>query len=377
MAGIYVHIPWCRKVCIYCDFHFTVSTRNKLELLDCMLKELILQNKFLGNEIIDTIYFGGGTPSVLNPEELSKILGNIYSVYNVSKNVEITLEANPDDLSMIYLRDIRALGINRLSIGIQSFFDDDLEWMNRRHNKNQSIKCIEDSKKSGFNNINIDLIYGLPGLSPIKKWYKNLNIAFENEIQHLSAYHLTVEPRTVYAHRIKKGVMEEPDENEGIKHFTMLMDRADKEGFIHYEISNFCLPGFISQHNTSYWLQKPYLGIGPSANSFNGNVRQWNLRNNTLYIKNINENIIPCNFEKLGIKEKYNEYILTSLRTMWGIDVNFIDKNFGREFSDLFIKEAKKFIRDGKLEKAGKNLKLTTNGKLFADGIISQLFIEV
>lgn len=374
MAGIYVHIPWCRKVCVYCDFHFSVSLRNKFELLDCIVRELKMQKHFLGKEIVDTIYFGGGTPSILNYDELNKVIGIIYSLYNVSNNAEITLEANPDDLPITYLRDIKTLGINRLSIGIQSFFNDDLEWMNRRHDGNQAVNCIKDSKKAGFKNVNIDLIYGLPGLTETK-WQENLQIAFKNDIQHLSAYHLTLESKTVYAHKIKKGIMDEPDENTGIKHFQILMDRADREGFLHYEISNFCLPGFISQHNTSYWFHKPYLGIGPSANSFNGNSRQWNVSNNTLYIKSIKEHTIPCNFENLGLKEKYNEYILTSLRTMWGADLRLIENKFGRNFSNLFIKEATTFINSGKLKRDGKHFKLTANGKLFADGIISQLFI--
>ncbi len=374
MAGIYIHIPWCRNVCIYCDFHFSVSMRNRLELTDCMVKELKLQESFLDREIIDTIYFGGGTPSVLNDQELSKILSVIFSLFVVSNDVEITLEANPDDLSISYLRDLRKLGVNRLSLGIQSFFDDDLQWMNRRHDKNQAVRCIKDSKKAGFNNINIDLIYGLPTLNSLK-WKENLNIAFKNKIQHLSAYHLTLEAKTVYAHKIKMGRMKEPDENKGIEHFEMLMEISHKQGFIQYEISNFCLPGFISRHNTSYWQQKRYLGIGPSANSFNGYSRQWNIRNNTQYIKLIKENTIPCNFENLGVNEKYNEYILTSLRTMWGADVSLIERKFGLEFYDFFIKEAKKLIFSGKLKREGSYFKLTTSGKLFADGIISQLFM--
>ncbi len=373
MAGIYFHIPWCRTVCIYCDFHFSVSTRNRPELIECMIREIELQKNYLDNAPIESVYFGGGTPSILTVKELDKILGKTRSVFNIPDSAEISLEANPDDLSLSYLRDLKKLGINRLSIGIQSFNNDDLRWMNRSHDRKQAILSIENSKKTGFENVSIDLIYGLPGLKN-DKWKENLKITFDKQLQHLSAYHLTIENKTVYFHKFRKGLMEGPDERAGLDQFEILMDMAYNEGFMHYEISNFCMPGYYSIHNTSYWMQKHYLGIGPSANSFNGNSRQWNLNNNSQYIKNIIHGIIPYDYEKLGTKEKYNEYILTSLRTMWGINVKVVEQNFGNEFSDYLLKEAAIFFENGKLEKDGKIIKLGRTGKFFADGIISRLF---
>jgi oxygen-independent coproporphyrinogen III oxidase len=373
MAGIYIHVPWCRKVCVYCDFHFSVSMRNKSRLIECMLDEIELQRDYLNEATIESVYFGGGTPSVLNPDELHAILDKICSRFNLSANAEISLEANPDDLSLTYLRDLNDLGINRLSIGVQSFFDDDLAWMNRRHNRDQSVNSVEISKKAGFDNISIDLIYGIPGMKPAK-WKENLIIAFNNQINHLSAYHLTLEKKTVYFHKVSKGVMEEPDETAGLQQYEILMDIAEREGFLHYEISNFCLPGRFSVHNTSYWLQKHYLGIGPSANSFNGRSRQWNIRNNSLYINKIEDGIIPCESEDLDLIKRYNEYVLTSLRTMWGTDRKVIKNNFGDELSEYFNRESRIFIDQGKIEQSGSRVMLGRSGKFIADGIISQLF---
>ena len=347
--------------------------RNKSRLIECMLDEIELQRGYLNGATINSVYFGGGTPSVLNPDELHAILDKICSRFNLSANAEISLEANPDDLSLPYLRDLYDLGINRLSIGVQSFFDNDLTWMNRRHNRDQSVNSVEISKKAGFKNISIDLIYGIPGMKP-GKWKENLEIAFNNKINHLSAYHLTLEKKTVYFHNVSKGLMEVPDETAGLQQYEILMDIAEREGFMHYEISNFCLPGWFSVHNTSYWLQKHYLGIGPSANSFNGRSRQWNIRNNSLYIKKIEEGIIPCESEDLDLIKSYNEYVLTSLRTMWGTDLKVIKNNFGDELSDHFNRESRTFLEQGKLEQLGSRVVLGRTGKFFADGIISQLF---
>lgn len=373
MAGIYFHIPWCRKVCIYCDFHFSLAISNKQELLECILSEIKLQKDYLGREVIESVYFGGGTPSVLTAAELGRILDTTASYFNIAKSAEITIEANPEDLNIQYLKDLKNLGINRLSIGVQSFSDADLRWMNRRHDGKQAFRCITDSKKAGFDNINIDLIYGLPGMNK-ESWHENLKVTFKNNVQHLSAYNLTLEEKTVYSYRIRKGEMKKPDEATGLEHFNLLMEIAGKEGFLHYEISNFCLPGFFSLHNTSYWKGKSYLGIGPSANSYNGNSRQWNIRNNTLYIKSIKDGIVPYDHEELGRKEKYNEYILTSLRTMWGIDTGIIEQRFGPEFLDYFRKEVKDFISRGELTVNGSGIVLSNKGKCFADRIISGLF---
>jgi oxygen-independent coproporphyrinogen III oxidase len=373
MAGIYFHIPWCRKVCIYCDFHFSVSMRNKSALLDCMIREMELQKDYLDDESIESVYFGGGTPSVLSPGDINRIIDHIPRFFNISNRPEVTLEANPDDMSLTYLAELKSSGINRLSIGIQSFFDDDLEWMNRRHDRNGSLNSIEFSKKAGFGNISIDLIYGLPEMS-MEKWMDNLNAAFKSKVQHISAYHLTLEDKTVYSWKVKKGLLREPDETAGMEQFKMLMDLAGKEGFIHYEISNFCLPGFQSRHNSSYWQQKPYLGIGPSANSFNRTSRQWNIRNNNKYIEEISNGRVPCTNEQLGPNELYNEYILTSLRTMWGVDINRIREDFGPDLYDTFIDRSRKFLEDGRLEQNGNRITISDKAKFFADGIISDFF---
>ena len=374
MAGIYIHIPWCRKVCIYCDFHFSVSMRNKEALIECMGKEIELQKNYLANETVESIYFGGGTPSVLSSAELSGLLDRIKELFDLSDNTEITLEANPDDMSVEYLKELRSLGVNRLSIGIQSFFDDDLQWMNRRHNREISIGSVKNSRQAGFDNISIDLIYGIPGMDSAK-WLENLKIAFQSKLEHISAYHLTLENKTVYAHRIKKGLMQEPDEAAGLEHFEMLMDMAGEHGYLHYEISNFSLPGFISRHNTSYWLQKPYLGIGPSANSYNRKSRQWNVRNNSEYIREINKGIIPCGYEELNQNDHYNEYILTSLRTSGGTDSRKIKQDFGQVYHNHFLKESQSLLNEGKIEKQGDRIVLSRRGKFFADGIISGLFM--
>lgn len=374
MAGIYFHIPWCRKVCIYCDFHFSVSMRNKDELIKCMLREMEIQKDYTGNETVETIYFGGGTPSVLNAGEINTMIGQANLIFRTSDNAEITLEANPDDMSLPYLTELLNAGINRLSIGVQSFFDDDLKWMNRRHDAALSVQSIENGFSAGFENISIDLIYGLPGMDA-DKWLKNLEIAFDSGIQHLSAYHLTLENKTVYANRVKKGLLKEPDEVRGLKQYELLMDFAAEKDFIHYEISNFCRPGYISGHNTSYWLQETYLGIGPSANSYNGCSRQWNIRNNSKYIKEINRGIIPCTSEILTPTDRFNEYVLTSLRTHWGADIKEIEREFGPVCLDHFLIESRKPLHEGKMEARGGKYTISRKGKFFADGIISDLFI--
>jgi oxygen-independent coproporphyrinogen III oxidase len=348
--------------------------QNKSELIKCMKKEMELQKEYLNGEEIESVYFGGGTPSVLNPDELNGLLNSIKENFRVTENPEITLEANPDDMSLPYLEELNHSGINRLSIGIQSFFDDDLNWMNRRHDSSLSLSSIGNSKKAGFGNISIDLIYGLPGMSR-ERWQKNLEIGFASKVQHISAYHLTLENKTVYAYKVKKGILKEPDEKNGSEQFEMLMDTALKEGFIHYEISNFCLPGFMSRHNTSYWLRKPYLGIGPSANSYNGHSRQWNIRNNSAYIKSVNQGIIPCESEQLSMNDRYNEYVLTSLRTAWGADIELIRKNFGQSYQDHFIKVSHHLLDEGKIERRSNSFVISRSGKFFADGIISDFFI--
>lgn len=334
-----------------------------------------MQKDYLAGEKISSIYLGGGTPSVLDAGEVRMLLEKIHCIFDVDRNAEITLEANPDDLFPGYLSDLQHAGINRLSLGVQSFFGEDLTRMNRRHDAAASASCIENSISAGFTNINVDLIYGLPGMDDAK-WKRNLGIFFGTGVNHLSAYHLTLEEKTVYSHRVKKGMLKPPGEKKGARQFEMLMDMASDEGFIHYEISNFCRPGHFSRHNTGYWLQHHYLGIGPSANSYNGISRQWNVRNNTLYIKSIKSGKIPFEYEELDKTTRYNEYILTSLRTMWGADPSYVERIFGEEYAGYFLKEADMLTGKGFIERRNGNIVLTREGRKLADGIISGLFRE-
>jgi oxygen-independent coproporphyrinogen-3 oxidase len=378
LAGIYIHIPFCKQACYYCDFHFSTSLKKKKELLFAIKKELALRKHEFGNEAIKTIYFGGGTPSILNSEELQEIFEVIYSNYTVIENAEITLEANPDDLTSEKIYELSKLPINRLSIGIQSFFEDDLKFMNRAHTAEESKKCLKEALKY-FDNITIDLIYGVPNMSA-EKWLQNLNIAFEFGVPHISSYALTVEEKTALASFIKKGKVAPVDENLALEHFELLVAETHKHGFVHYEISNFGKPAYFSKHNTSYWLGENYVGIGPSAHSFNGTERAWNLSNNAKYIKSLEAGNLPITVEKLSIENRFNEYIMTGLRTIWGVSFTKIETDFGSEFLQILINNAEQFVEKGLLQikkdtALGSVLLTTKKGKFLADGIASDLFI--
>ncbi len=378
LAGIYIHIPFCKQACYYCDFHFSTSLKKKNELLLAIKKELVLRKHEFGNEEIKTIYFGGGTPSILNSEELHEIFEVIYSNYTVIEHAEITLEANPDDLTSEKILELSKLPINRLSIGIQSFFEDDLKFMNRAHTAEESKKCLKEALKY-FDNITIDLIYGVPNMSA-EKWLENLKIAFEFGVPHISSYALTVEEKTALASFIKKGNVAPVDENLALEHFNLLVSETKKQGFVHYEISNFGKPTYFSKHNTSYWLGENYLGIGPSAHSFNGTERAWNVSNNAKYIKSLEVNNLPITIEKLSIENRYNEYIMTGLRTIWGVSFTKIETDFGSEFLQKLKINAVPFIKNGLLQvkndpDLGSVLLTTKKGKFLADGIASDLFI--
>lgn len=378
LAGIYIHIPFCKQACYYCDFHFSTSLKKKNELLLAIKKELVLRKHEFGNEAIKTIYFGGGTPSILNSKELHEIFEVIYSNYTVIENAEITLEANPDDLTSEKILELSKLQINRLSIGIQSFFEDDLKFMNRAHTAEESKKCLKEALKY-FDNITIDLIYGVPNMSA-KKWLENLKIAFEFGVPHISSYALTVEEKTALASFIKKGKVAPVDENLALEHFNLLVSQTQKQGFVHYEISNFGKPAYFSKHNTSYWLGENYLGIGPSAHSFNGTERAWNISNNAKYIKSLEANILPITVEELSVENRYNEYIMTGLRTIWGVSFTKIETDFGSEFLQKLKINAAPFIKNGLLQIKNNpdlvSVLLTTKkGKFLADGIASDLFI--
>ena len=369
MAGIYLHVPFCKQACHYCNFHFSTSLKSKNGFISALLEEIALQRSYLEGEAIETIYFGGGTPSLLSAEELNTILDALYKTFPVDSGAELTLEANPDDLHPQKLADLKASGINRLSIGIQSFFEEDLRWMNRAHNAQQSIDCIKNAHAAGFFNLTIDLIYGTPGLTD-EKWQENVHRAVALDIPHLSCYALTVEPKTALDHFINTKQYVDVDPEQQARQFLLLMDWTEAAGYEHYEISNFAKPGMRSRHNTAYWLGKKYLGLGPSAHSFNGAERQWNVANNAAYINSVRERIIPAEKEVLTRVQQLNEYIMTSLRTMEGLSVGYVENNFGEDV----MRTAQKFIAAGNMIWDGERLRLTKKGKLLADGIAADLF---
>jgi len=379
MAGIYLHIPFCKQACYYCDFHFSTSLKNKDGLAQALVKELEIRKDEI-NETIETIYFGGGTPSLLTNEELELIIDEVYNNYTVSTHPEITLEANPDDLTNQRVKGLSKTRINRLSIGIQSFFEDDLKRMNRAHSSKEAKQCLEEAKKY-FDNITIDLIYGIPDMS-LEKWNKNLQSAFNFGVNHISSYALTVEPKTALDLFIKKGKYPPINEELALKHFNHLIAETNKQGFVQYEISNFGKPDYFSKHNSAYWQGKPYLGIGPSAHSFDGQTRSWNVSNNIKYLKAINNNELPRTVEILSINDRYNEYIMTSLRTIWGVSLQKVESEFGQTFKQHLNSSAEKYINQNLLSISYQSekprnliLKLTNKGKFLADGIASNLFL--
>jgi putative oxygen-independent coproporphyrinogen III oxidase len=381
MPGIYIHIPYCKQACHYCDFHFSTNMKTKDDFIKALLKEIELQKDYFKSaELrttkyqVQTIYFGGGTPSLLVPDELKSILDEIKKFHTITPDAEITLEANPDDLYKEKLQQLKDAGINRLSIGIQSFDDDELKWMNRAHTEDQALQCIDDAQRTGFKNISIDLIYGSPVLSDTQ-WQKNLDITAQLDVQHLSCYALTVEPRTALAKWISVKQSPPVDEHKQAEHFEILMDWAEQKDFVQYEISNFARNHHYSRHNSSYWIGDWYLGLGPSAHSFNGRARQWNVRNNYEYIKEINLGKIPFEEETLSVNQRFNEYVMTGLRTSGGCNVEKMRLTFGEALAENFFSGAMKFISEGLMENSRQNLKLTRSGKFFADRIASELFV--
>ena len=369
MAGIYIHIPFCKQACHYCNFHFATSLRHKNELVAALLKEIELQQNYFGKETVETIYFGGGTPSLLEIEDLRLQIEKIRSIFNVSLDVEITFEANPDDIDEEKLIAWKEIGINRLSIGVQSFFEEDLLWMNRAHNAQQAIDNLQLAIKQ-FDNITIDLIYGHPLLTN-EKWKQNVEKVIALNIPHISCYALTVEPKTPLSKMIKEKKKEDIQQEKQAEQFLLLMQWLEDAGYEHYEISNFSRPGRRSRHNSSYWQGEKYLGLGPSAHSFDGISRQWNISNNNTYIDSLAENKIPFEKEMLTASQQVNEYIMTSLRTMEGLDLGKLSEAMSNELRD----GSKKFIESGKLILKENKLILTKQGKLFADGIAADLFI--
>ena len=373
MAGIYLHIPFCKQACNYCDFHFSTSTKLKSNFVEALLKEMSLRKEYLDGEKIHSIYFGGGTPSLLSKEELKLIFDALYNLFDIDENAEITLEANPDDLNFEKLQVLKNSPVNRLSIGIQSFREEDLLFMNRAHNAKEAYSVVTSCRAMGFDNLSIDLIYGTPGLSD-EAWKENLQIAFDLGVSHISSYALTVEEKTALYQQIKKGLLAPVDEAQSADQFKILMSEMLKNGYEQYEISNFCLPGHYSRHNSSYWKKDKYLGLGPSAHSFHGDSRLWNVANNAIYIKAINAGELPFEEEVLSTIDAYNEYVMTSLRTVWGCDTKQIKKDFSEELASCFVEEAKAYLLDGHLEETSGVYYLSQSGKLLADRIASDLF---
>lgn len=374
MAGFYVHIPFCKKQCYYCDFHFSVSFKKKNNVIEAIRKEIVDRKHDFLHIPFDTVYFGGGTPSLLSIDELNGIVELIQSDYRIEAGAEITLEANPDDLTQEYLFSLRNESvINRLSVGIQSFDDETLKFLNRQHDSKLAYDSIKQAKREGFDNINIDLIYGIPGVDN-GLWQNNLEIFKSLDVPHLSAYHLTIEPKTVFAYHMKKGKIRPIDEEKSIRQFEILMQFAKDSGYEHYEISNFAKPGFQSKHNLSYWNRLSYIGIGPSAHSFHQNQRRWNVANNTKYYQLIlADSKEYYETEVIDKKTAYNEYLMTSLRTSKGINSTLIIENFGNEYLSDFRTSSQKFIEKGSIVEEEENFCLTDKGKFIADYIISEL----
>jgi oxygen-independent coproporphyrinogen-3 oxidase len=379
MSGIYIHIPFCKQACHYCDFHFSTSMKKKEEMVLAIAKEIQMRKSEFelldgarSDNKIETIYFGGGTPSVLRSEEINFLIAAVYSNYSVIENPEITLEANPDDLSSERIIELSKSKINRLSIGIQSFFEDDLQLMNRAHNSAEAKKCLEEATKY-FDNISLDLIYGIPRMSN-EKWKQNIETALSFGIPHISSYALTVEPKTALNKLIQTGKIAAPKDEVAQEHFAILVETLEANDFIHYELSNFGKENYFSKNNSAYWLGKKYLGIGPSAHSYDGISRSWNVSNNSLYLKSIQEDKLPNEIEILSITDRYNEYVMTGLRTIWGVSLDRIETEFGIIYLKYLNKQSQKFLDDDLVFIENNILKPTPKGKFLTDGIASDLF---
>ena len=389
MSGIYIHIPFCKSKCGYCGFYSLPSLKLKDRFLDTLKEEIVARKDYLNNKTIYTIYFGGGTPSLLSVDEIGDVLQLINKHYPVAANAEITLEANPDTLSLEYLKDLRQLGINRLSIGIQSFFDNDLKYLSRRHDSQHARQCIVWAKQAGFSNISIDLIYGLP-TSNAEQWNKNLDIFFAYGLPHLSAYALTLEPNSILTKQIEQGKVKPVNEEDALRDYEILCKRAAKNGYLHYEISNFCKRGMHSKHNASYWFGTPYAGFGPSAHSYDGKSRQWNVSSIDKYLdtrhetarlrdQNVPRPEVPrraSEKEQLSLEQIYNEYVMLRLRTHWGIDLKWMKREMGEPFSSYCEKQAQPLIAQGRLSQTREFLYLTDQQMLFADAVAEELFWE-
>lgn len=375
MAGIYIHIPFCKTFCNYCDF-YSVKEEVDIDLFaETLLKEAKLQSDYLSAEEVRTVYFGGGTPSLLPPEIIGRILKGLHTIFNIISEPEVTIEVNPDDVYPGYFSSLVVNGVNRVSLGVQSWDDRRLKYLGRRHSSKQSAEALALAFKEGVNNVSVDIIYGIPGMTP-DDLREDLEKTFSFPVKHLSAYHLTIEQGTHFGNLKAKGKLKEVNEEESVAMFTLLTTECAKRGFIHYEISNFAAEGYISAHNSAYWKQTPYLGLGPSAHSFNRYSRQWNISNVKKYISSVKKGEIACEKEELDTITMFNEYVLTSLRTMWGIDLVYVEEAFNKELSDYLVNISDRFINYGMLTCDKKTLVLTDQGKMISDNIIRELLME-
>lgn len=388
MAGIYIHVPFCKSKCAYCNFFSLASEKKVIDFVDALKREIIARKDYLHDEKVETIYFGGGTPSLLPIKCVEEILVILHKNFNISSSPEITLEINPDTVEKNQLFQLKKLGVNRMSVGIQSFHDDDLKYLGRRHDSKHALQIIDDLKSVGFEKLTLDLIYGIPTLTE-EKWNKNLDIFFDTEISHLSAYALTVEPKTILGQKIEKEILQNVDEETIIRHYETLIERTKENAFEHYEISNFAKEGCRSQHNSIYWNDIKYLGLGPSAHSYDGSSRQWNVANLTQYIDADFDADFDTDYdtdydtdsglyferELLTRDDKYNEYVMTSLRTSWGCNVKKITTDYGISYANHFLKNIKKYLDSGVMINRDDNFILTDKGMLLADGIAAELFV--
>ena len=375
MAGIYIHIPFCKRKCHYCNFFSLATTKYRREFLEALLQEIKKRKNYLNNEKIESIYFGGGTPSLLSIDAIKEILDCIFRNFEIDDAAEITLEANPDDLSLDYLNQLKQTVINRLSIGIQSFNDEELKYVNRIHNSKEAIESVYHAKEVGFDNLSVDLIYGIPN-STIKSWERNLEIVEKMHVSHLSAYSLTQEPNTAYDILVKKGKLQAPADEQAVAQYEILQDFLPRLNMAQYEISNYAAAKKYAKHNTNYWYGVPYLGLGPSAHSFNGKSRQWNIAHLANYISSAEKGEPKSEVEVLSITDKWNERIMTGIRTKWGLDLTILQQEFSEKQILVFQKQAQKYLAEGLLQQKGNIYKLSSKGKLFADGIAAEFFIS-
>ena len=372
--GIYIHIPFCRKACHYCNFHFSTNISYIDRMVDAICREIELTTDFLTDKDLNSIYFGGGTPSVLTSDQLERIFIVLKQYYNWNEQCEITLEANPDDMNIDKMQSWLSLGINRLSVGIQSFDDEDLNFMNRSHNAAEAISCLQLARGVGFRQFSLDLIYGSP-TTDMNKWQQNIEIALSLHPEHISAYSLTVEEKTALHHQVKTGKAQAPDDSLSSEQFAVLISRLNQEGYIHYEISNFAKEGHFAKHNSSYWKNKPYLGIGPSAHSYTCHLRRWNIANNQKYMSSIESGVIPSESEFLSIEDRYNEMVMTGLRTMWGVDIKSI-RDLGPQFETHFKRVIDSGIVENMIICDEGVFTLSEQGKHFADRVAMEFFWE-